>query len=266
MFFNFLQKRLGKAQLNYHFNFSFKHRYLYVQTSKCACTYLKSGLSFAELSSGGFWSDTYKHTDPNIVFRDAMVPSPHLPANRSVFIKPYQLSAEQFDNFIGNSANFKFAVVRNPFQRILSSYLDTALNDRLPFHSLKPELAIIKGISENEVSGKNVSFQEFLTAIRESLDKSGWSSIDQHYREQSFHISDDLIDYSRIYRLEKVEDLGAELSSVLGINFRTTNHGGHLTNSEKHTADYYSDKACIRLVEQLYENDLKRFNYQFPSL
>ena len=265
MYFNQLQQRLGKAQLNYHFHFSFKHRYLYVQTSKCACTYMKTGLSFAELSAGGFWSDSYKHTDPNVVFRDAMVPSPHLPVNRSVFIKPYQLSPEQFDDFIGNPANFKFAIVRNPYQRALSAYLDTMLGERLPFHSLKNSLANIKNISEDSVRGKDVSFFEFLTAIKNEQEKSGWTGIDQHYREQSFHIADDLISYSKIYRMENLEHIGATLSSTLGINFRTANRGSHLTQAADRISEFYKDPACAELVEDIYGNDLQRFNYQFPN-
>lgn len=265
MYFNQLQQRLGKAQLNYHFHLSFKHRYLYVQTSKCACTYMKTGLSFAELSAGGFWSDTYKHTDPNIVFRDAMVPSPHLPVNRSVFIKPYQLSAEQFDDFVGNPATFKFAIVRNPYQRALSGYLDTVQGGRLPFHSLRPALADVKNISEDAVAGRDVTFLEFLTALKNERDKSGWSNIDQHYRGQSFHIADDLISYSKIYRMEHLDEIGAELSSILGINFRAANRGGHITNATDRIAEFYEDRACVELIEDIYGEDLKRFNYQFPD-
>ncbi len=265
MYFTQLEQRLGRAQINYHFHFSFKHRYLYVQTSKCACTYMKSGLSFAELAAGGWWSADYKHTDPKVVFRDAMAPSPHLPVNRSVFIKPYQLPETLFDDFIGNPANFKFAVVRNPFERVLSAYLDTVKRGRLPFNSLKGAVASLKNISPDAVNGQDVTFVEFLTALRDMRDQSGWSAIDQHYREQSFHIGDDIIPYTKIYRMEHLDSIAADLSSVLGIRFQSQNRGTHTTNAADRVAELYADKTCVELVEDIYAKDIERFDYEFPS-
>lgn len=265
MYFTQLEQRLGRAQLNYHFHFSFKHRYLYVQTSKCACTYMKSGLSFAELAAGRWWSADYKHTDPNIVFGDALGSSPHQPVNRSVFIKPYQLTASQFDDFIANGANFKFAIVRNPYLRVLSAYLDTAQGGGLPFNSLKQSISVLKGVAPESITGGDVTFLEFLTALKAERDKSGWSAIDQHYREQSFHISDDIIPYTKIYRMENLDSIPADLSLILGIKFRTQNRGNHTTNAADRVEEFYADKACVELVSDIYAKDIERFNYGLPG-
>lgn len=264
MSFKQLENRIGGAQVNYHFNFSIKRRYLYVQNSKCACTYLKSSLSLVELADSRFFEEGYQYTNPRIVVPDALGKNPHQPVNRSVFVKPYQLGVAAFDGLLSAPGYFKFTVVRNPYARALSAYLDTVKRDRLPFQELKPELAAVKAMPVLAVSSENVSFADFLRAIELRVQAGGWKAVDQHYRAQGMHISDDIISYSKIFRLERFPEAIDEISQHLGARLPEGKKGAHATDSDSKLAQYFEGSECRELVRRIYRNDLERFDYDFP--
>lgn len=265
MLFKQLETRIGGAQVNYHFNFSIRNRYIYVQTSKCGCTYLKSSLTRVELSSKRFFDSEYRYTDPRFVVPDALGKTPHQPVNRSVFIKPYQLGVAAFEHFLSAPGYFKFAVVRNPYSRVLSAYLDTVGRNRPPFHTLKADLASIKGMQPAEINPNNVSFQDFLSAIERRVQEKGWRHVDQHYRLQTHHLSDDLIAYDRIFKLEQFPEALEEISSRIGVRLPEADRGPHQTDSSSRMATFYADTACSKLVASIYQDDLRRFGYEAPA-
>ena len=265
MLFKQLETRIGGAQVNYHFNLSIRNRYIYVQNSKCACTYLKSSLTRVELSSKRFFDSEYRYTDPRIVIPDALGETPHQPVNRSVFIKPYQLGIAAFEHFLSAPGYFKFAVVRNPYSRALSAYLDTVKRNRPPFRTLKADIAQIKGMQPVEVNPLNVSFLDFLTAIERRVQEKGWRHVDQHYRAQTHHLSDDLIVYDRLFKLEQLPAALEEISSRIGVRLPEAERGPHLTDSNSQMASFYADAACRTLVARLYGDDLSRYGYEAPA-
>lgn len=265
MSFAQLAQRIGGGQVNYHFNFSLRHRYLYVQNSKCGCTYLKSSLTQVELADARFFDASYRYTDYRVVVPDAMGKSPHQPVNRAVFVKPYQLGVHEFDRLLANPAMFRFAVVRNPYKRALSAYFDTMRKGRAPFLTLRASLARVKGIEPAAVLPEEVRFTEFLLAIEQQAQEQGWKHVDQHYRAQSVHLSDDIVRYDRIFRMEQFDEALIEIGTRIGVRLPPGNRGRHLTHSNERMAEGYADPACRSLVQRIYAADLERYGYDFPA-
>lgn len=265
MYFEELTKRIGGSQVNYHFNFSLKNKYLYVQTSKCACTYLKTSLSRIELAPEVFFSPHYRYTHLDNIYKDALGGSPHRPVNNSCFVKPYQLGIQAFDELIANPDFFKFAVLRNPYSRILSAYLDTVKGRRPPLRSVKSYIAQIKNVPTDQLHFSEITFLDFLRGLQSQVEQSGWQEVDQHYRQQSFHISDDIIPYSKLYRVEEfssaLEDLSIRFKSPLA----EVSRGSHTTNAKDKINNYYAKQESRDIAESLYQKDLDRFDYSFPE-
>ena len=259
-----LDGRIGCAQVNYHFNFSLKNRYLYVQTSKCACTFIKASLTRFELADEAFFSASYRHTDREKVVKDALQNGPHQPVNRAVFVKPYQLGMKYFNQIISDPSYFRFTVVRNPYTRVLSAFLDTVVDRRPPLLNVLKELGELSQLTQRQQLQEDISFELFLTALKLRVERLGWGSIDQHYRQQHFHISDDLISYSKIFRVEDFSELNEDFLQRYGQPLPAVQRGEHTKSASDKMHEYYSHKTRA-LVAELFSEDLARFDYQFPG-
>ncbi len=266
MYFEQLAKRIGGAQVNYHFNFSLKNKYLYVQTSKCACTYLKTSLSRIELAPDIFFSPQYRYTNLDNILKNALGGTPHRPVNNSSFVKPYQLGVRQFDELVGNPDIFKFAVLRNPYTRILSAYLDTVKGRRPPLRTVKKFIADQKGIPAEKLHHSEITFLDFLHGLNSQVAEEGWQGVDQHYRQQSFHISDDIIAYSKLYRVEELSSALEDLSALLASPLEKVSRGSHTTNASDKIRSYYANQESRDIAQTLYSKDLDRFDYSFPDI
>ncbi|MDX1587465.1 MAG: sulfotransferase family protein [Oleiphilaceae bacterium] len=153
------------------------------------------------------------------------------------FTTPSQLSSAQLDQLDGL---FRFAVVRNPFTRTLSAYLDKV---------------------ERRARDRNreSSFHDFLQGLA-----SGQLYSNAHWAPQSSLL---LLPYGSFDFFGKVENLDQDLAfikaRILGDRYQpepvraftanATGAGGKL-------AAYY-DEHCIRLVQSLFSDDFDCFNY-----
>lgn len=139
---------------------------------------------------------------------------------------------------------FKFAFVRNPFDRLVSCWLNKVVGRD------KGTLVVDEGIW-NEIQ----DFSGFISFV-ETLDLK---TCNIHLREQS-----SLIDLSAIDFIGRMENFEADLAEVLGII------GVPVAELEKKNAskarksyqEYYKD-ADIERVYKLYQKDCQIFGYQF---
>ena len=142
------------------------------------------------------------------------------------------------------SSYFKFAFVRNPFDKLLSGYSNfTQHADRFNYHL---DMRVYK------------NFEEFCI----DFPNSEWIS-DPHFRKQSELLSVDgnlAVDY--IGRFENIPKSLTEVNLFLkgpGISLPTTKHreSSHLPYKDEYT------NLSQQVIEDYFTEDLQLFNYSF---
>jgi hypothetical protein len=139
----------------------------------------------------------------------------------------------------------KFALVRNPFERIVSVYLDLFDPTAVTFTYAPYWFGILK---------QDMTFKDFLKTIH----KIPRSLLGPHFTSQHYILrkATDIKDLT-IYRIEKDEEA---LNKFLG------RFGIELPHLNKHPLGYdhrsYYDPETLGLVTALYQDDINSFGYQ----
>jgi hypothetical protein len=146
---------------------------------------------------------------------------------------------------------FKFAFVRNPWDRAVSSYrfalkgaTDTA-GMRMPEQYRIPEFA---------------TFEIF---VYEWLMKQDLAKIDNVFQPQHLFVADDnkklLVDY--LGKVELFDNEVLEISKIIGRELEALDLNRVTTRGEY--VKYYTDSKLINAVGDIYADDIKSFGYDF---
>lgn len=177
-----------------------QHKLLYIPVAKCACTSLKSmmvklaGVDQAEL---------------------AIQLGVHMVTDR--FNTGVQLKDKPMDlarAILASDEYFKFSVIRNPLERLVSAYLEKFVYNRHGQRNLmhtRPLLTQIQGSDDIDID-RGISFDEFVAYIIEQDPME----LDPHWRPQYLYFQG-VPHLSRIFRLEEIEKLSAYLETHLGV-------------------------------------------------
>ena len=170
------------------------HRLFYIPVAKCACTSLKSmmvrlaGIQQAEI---------------------AMELGVHLVTDR--FNTGVQLKDKPIDlarDILASDEYFKFSVIRDPFERLVSAYLEKFVYKRHSQRNLlhtRQVIAAVQGRADIDLQ-RGISFDEFLAYI---LQQDPFE-LDAHWRPQHLYFRG-VPHISRIFRLEDIGQLQAYL-------------------------------------------------------
>lgn len=123
---------------------------------------------------------------------------------------------------------FKFAVVRNPYQRTYSA-----------FHQY------------NKGNAEKISFVQFLLNIKNNIISKETPLL--HLPQSFFLTLDGMVAVDKIYKFENIK----ELEDDIDLEIRTLNIGNY---TEENFKNDYSDES-IALVNQLYSIDFDNFGY-----
>tara|TARA_B110000444_G_scaffold35541_1_gene31038 strand:- start:1539 stop:2246 length:708 start_codon:yes stop_codon:yes gene_type:complete len=144
---------------------------------------------------------------------------------------------------------FKFTIVRNPWDRLVSAYLflkQGGFNegDRIWFQNNLSEYNNFEEFVENWITKKNVmSFTHF---IPQYIYITGyWNFI--------------LVD--KIYKFEFMDEMYIDLNNRLNVTLSNVKKNTNL-NRVSNYQTYYNDKTR-KIVAETYEKDIKLFNYEF---
>ena len=240
-------QRLGPQQMNYHFSISLKNMYFFCEIAKSGCSAAKKELWRQEMLDVPMPEDFVRANH-----------NPHAPFHQHMLIKPFQMGRTKFNEFIRDPSVIKWAIVRNPFTRILSAYLDKVQRAEPMFINVAHRIAKLRNANVESVTPESVDFDEFceaLTLFDRPID------FDQHWRPQYEHICADIIPYSFYAKLETLDAESEEISRRIGMSKMTFGAGrAHATGSNDKIGKYYTAHAAD-IVRRVYANDFKKFDY-----
>lgn len=164
---------------------------------------------------------------------------------KNSFMHPSHLSEQQMQLF---ESLFKFTIVRNPYTRTLSAYLDKILRHRKKISSF------------NYKSNHTPSFSDFCNYLK---DGGLYSNI--HWAPQSEIL---LLPVNRFDYIGHVESLYNDLKFIYKqitsynkiSDFKS--HIPHQTNASQKLRQYYNNKNQ-EIVLDLFRNDFDKFGYPF---
>jgi hypothetical protein len=215
---------------------SLRYKYIYVETPKAACSSIKTFLQRIELDDEAF------------CLPGELV---HLRVY-SPLLSPVQIGS--FRKLLSSpSKYFIFCVVRNPFTRLLSAYLDKIQRNKPEKKKIVEALGI-----PDEMYFDHLEFGDFVEAVVNNPEKSS----DAHWDMQAQHLKYKRVDYDFIARFENIERDVNVISEKIGApaKFRLDRHGNEATNASRFLKDYYSDEIANRVVAH-YNVDFKTFDY-----
>jgi len=239
--------RLGPQQMNYQFSISLKNQYVFCEVAKSGCSAVKRALWRQEIKDipmpKGF-EDTYKN--PHVAF-------PH-----HLLIKPFQLGETRFNQAIRDPAFVKWTVVRNPFTRALSGYLDKIQRNEPQFANIQKRVAQHRKVDSGEVDRASVTFEDFceaLTYFNRPVE------FDPHWRPQYLHTCGDILPYSHIAKLETLDQSLDELGRLIGLKDLNFSSGRpHATNANSKLSEHYTGR-CVDIIRDVYALDFQHFGY-----
>ncbi|WP_185962540.1 sulfotransferase family protein [Thalassomonas sp. M1454] len=159
------------------------------------------------------------------------------PQAKKVFTTPSQLKTAELEKF---DDLFKFAVVRDPFSRTLSAYLDK----------------IDRKFNQNE---EKISFKDFLKSL-----KAGKLHSNLHWAPQTSILLIPIEEFDFIGKFENLnDDLAFIINKIKGqesTNNDFSRKGPPSTSATDKVKKYY-DSECVELMQQMYSKDFELLGY-----
>ena len=147
---------------------------------------------------------------------------------------------DQAREILASDEYFKFSVIRDPFERIISAYLEKFVYKRHNQRNLKhtrPVISAIQGSADIDLT-RGVSFDEFLGYI---LSQDPFD-LDPHWRPQHHYLRG-VKHINRIFRLENIAQLEQYLLKEKGISTKL-GHDNKTGKSDIHLQQASSLMAC----------------------
>lgn len=221
-------------EFDHNIHISLKNKFLYVETPKVACSTLKLTLARLELEDNEYFREDIH--DRNV----------------SPLLRPVQ--AGDFERLTNDQGFIKFCFVRNPYERLLSSYLNKV---KRRDKRIYPTLLCQLGLDQTDFN-QEISFDLFVT----SIEQVPISMMNSHWRPQYYQTFQDSLKFDYVGRLENFEKdilrIGDMISKDVApfLQSWTT----HQTNSRDKLKDYYTPELQERVYE-LYKIDFEKFDY-----
>lgn len=229
---------IGNGKANYLLNISKRHQFLYVETPKVACSSVKKTLQKIELKGKGI-----------------SIPDKVHDKKTSPLLSPSDLKSKELLEVLHSKKYFRFSFVRNPYTRIVSSFLEKVDTEHLGNRTyFRNNLGF--GLKEK------VSFTDFLKVIS----KQKINQMDIHWCPQTNLLGFEKMTYSFIGRFENfgndLEYVAIKILKDEAINtsqFLETARR-HSVNANSRLNNFITDEA-IKYIQKIYADDFKHFNY-----
>ena len=159
------------------------------------------------------------------------------------FSRPSALSAGEVEALAGY---FKFTLVRNPYTRTLSAYLDKVAREKVVPERLRCRY-----------KGHPPSFLDFCLYL-----KDGGLHDSVHWGPQLQMLVLPLEQFDHVMKLERFDEDFEVVLEKLGLSegFSAVRHDRHKTDSDRNRDRYYCDRSCA-IVAELFEEDFRLLGY-----
>lgn len=169
-------------------------------------------------------------------------------------LSPFQLPDDLFEEVFTTPKYFRFSVVRNPYSRLLSCYLDRIVPGNGAAYR-----QLIRTLHRPE--GATVSFPEF---IRTACSQAPFAQ-NNHWRLQVAEICADVVPYDFIGKQETFSEDMAKIWAHIAPNhpipeFARANKSPSITGANSRLSEYYTPEL-VALVRTAYQPDFERFGY-----
>ena len=142
---------------------------------------------------------------------------------------------------------YTFTVVRNPFTRVLSAWLDKIRGETLQ----RQQFCHAYGLPVDA----DISFLDFLRALDPDA-----TVMDKHWRSQAQNVYAHSLDIDSVYHLENFDANAATLAERLELDSGFTTRKPHATGASRKVREFYCDES-VELVQTLYAEDFRLFGY-----
>ena len=171
----------------------------------------------------------------------------------------HHMSIQELENYyldLDINSFYKFAFVRNPWERFISLYNDMTFQrngqKKLMNYSLLEK-------KKNSIFYKTKNFKEFA----KSFESSNWIN-EAHFKPQFDFLSKNgelVMDF--IGRFENLNSDWEKIKNDIGLNY--LGEIGHQRKSNKNLCNYkeFYDNETIDIVSRIYKKDIQIFNYDF---
>ena len=236
---------------------SHKKQFIYTKTAKTAGTSVESYFEKFCMPEGE-WE--FSHAREEYVSKEGIIGYRGNDARGKKWVN--HMSALEIRNNIGNSiwnSYFKFCVIRNPFDKIISAFffVEEQKRNRSVVENLKSIVGKIMGKSEplDFIKGEN-SIERFRSWIRR-----GGSIID---RDKYLIDGEICVDY--FIRYEDLENGIKHVCNHLNISFepeRISRLKSGLRDTKIPLRDFYNEEI-IQMVSKIYKFEIEEFGYSMP--
>ncbi|WP_292493746.1 rhamnan synthesis F family protein [Mesorhizobium sp.] len=240
---------LLRQHLKWNSYLSNRYKILYVSTPKVACTSLKWWFASIE----GYTqvlraSSETEESDPDLAIHDNFHKvAPHVTG----------LDLESLSEALTSDAYFRFAIVRNPYKRIFSAWQSKLL--------LREPLQIVPYVKSEffhhpieRASDIVAAFEMFLEHLASNEAPSFW---DRHWSPQAALLRPDLINYSKLTKIENAGELSKALGEWLDVRLPDP---FALRRANESLIPYLPEVISERsgeLIRSLYVEDFEAFGY-----
>ena len=228
-----------------------RHRYLYVETPKAACTQMKHFIAGLEGANFGFRGAPYlRETRLQMLIHQRL----HFKMPTVMDLETDEVRAI----LSGRSDYLIFALVRNPFSRLVSAF-ESKVRLREPgFSSHSKRWTALEAGSD-----VRATFADF---VREAIDLYGRQMREHHFMPQHELLLPELLPYSRVFRLEEF----AAFEEAFFAHLRNRGVLGKLAFQERNRSYYpnwrlYYDEPTARRVAAFYARDFELYGYDVDS-
>jgi hypothetical protein len=237
---SFLTTHRTVAQVINSIHVSLRFKYIYAETPKAACSSIKLFLMKNE-NPHGLFPFTNDPTEAEFEHFHLREFSPLLTVKQ---VYPFR-------GLVQSGKFFRFCFVRNPYERLVSAYLDKVSNNGPLAGSIKKMM----GLATDHKA--DIHFEDFVDCVCHQT----VAEMNSHWRIQYFHTYQDVIDYDYIGRVENMQAGIAHISKATSLDDRLfVRFNPHAQNSAEKLSRYLTPSLRQKIADK-YALDFDYFRY-----